>query len=642
MMNDSYKRSKLIKAASLFIALVLVFCAVPATRVRASAEGRCGSAAFWSYNNGVLRIRGSDAMYDFDAFFINGNLTSLTPWESYKEDITRVVIESGITKIGAASFSMCKSLRTVKIPDTVTGIGSFAFFGCSDLSKVTLMNVKSIGSNAFDSCSDLMEIDLGNSLVTIGSAAFENCTSLFSIDLPSSLKNINSSAFLNCSSLERYTIPDSVTYIGGRAFKGTPRYEDDNNYEDGNLYLDRHLIRVSETATGDFTVKEGTLSVAGCAFENCTGMTSVIIPEGVAGVGDNVFRNCTSLSYVKLPKSLTKVRLSFLNGCPTLVDAGPVGSGCAVEFSWDTEIPEYAFSGTEVLSSVQLPDSVETIGIYAFYKCNGISEITIPDKVTYIPGDCFCGCESLEKVEYPDSLTEIHPYAFAYCDKFTEVSIPDGVTSISMGAYYNCKNLKILRIPESVTSVDMKAFTSCSSLTDIFFDGTREQWESIYRSDRFSKAYVHIKGEVCTHKRGNVEVIKRATCTEDGIAEYTCTLCGERITETLKAKGHRFKVDEFGSTAPTYTSSGTERVVCVFCGYSEEHVIPRLELDVGKGDVNGDGGIDLKDILIFRKLLAGAEDENNVIPANADVNKDEMIDLKDLLLIRYVLSGIIG
>ncbi len=642
MMNDSYKRSKLIKAASLFIALVLVFCAVPATRVRASAEGRCGSAAFWSYDNGVLRIRGNDEMYDFGAAIINGQLTSFTPWESYKDEITRVVIESGITKIGAASFSMCKLLRTVKIPDTVTDIGSYAFFGCSDISKITLPNVKSIGDNAFDSCSDLMEIDLGNSLVTIGSVAFENCTSLFSIDLPSSLKNINFDAFLNCSSLERFTIPDSVTYIGGSAFKGTPRYEDDNNYEDGNLYLDRHLIRVSETATGDFTVREGTLSVAGLAFENCTGLTSVVIPEGVAGVGDNVFKNCTSLSYVKLPKSLTKVRRSFLNGCPTLVDAGPVGSGCAVEFSWDTEIPEYAFSGTEVLSSVQLPDSVETIGIYAFYKCNGISEITIPDKVRYIPGYCFCSCESLEKVEYPDSLTEIHLYAFAYCDKFTEVSIPDGVTSISMGAYYNCKNLKILRIPESVTSVDVKAFTSCGSLTDIFFDGTEEQWKSIYRSDRFSNAYVHIRGEVCTHILGKAEVIKQATCTEDGITEYTCTLCGERITEIVKAKGHKFIVDKSASTAPTYTSSGVERVVCVLCRYSEEHEIPPLEIKEGGGDVNGDGRIDVKDLLLFRKIMAGAADGSDLPLFNADVNDDGNVDLKDLLLIRYLVAGIIG
>ena len=130
-----------------------------------------------------------------------------------------------------------------------------------------------------------------------------------------------------------------------------------------------------------------------------------------------------------------------------------------------TELPYEAFYYCNNLTSVTIPDSVTSIGDYAFYYCSSLTSVTIPDSVTSIGDSAFSDCNSLESVTIPDSVTTIGNYAFSGCSSLTSVTIPDSVTSIGYYAFYYCSSLTSVTIPDSVTSIGDSAFSWCSSLT---------------------------------------------------------------------------------------------------------------------------------------------------------------------------------
>ncbi len=147
-----------------------------------------------------------------------------------------------------------------------------------------------------------------------------------------------------------------------------------------------------------------------------------------------------------------------------------------------TSIGDYAFSHCSGLTSVVIPDSVTSIGDYVFSHCSGLTSVVIPDSVTSIGNGAFLSCYSLTSVVIPDSVTSIVYYAFSHCSSLTSVVIPDSVTSIGYYAFSHCSSLTSVVIPDSVTSIGDSAFYYCSSLTSIKYRGTREEWKAISKS----------------------------------------------------------------------------------------------------------------------------------------------------------------
>ena len=126
-----------------------------------------------------------------------------------------------------------------------------------------------------------------------------------------------------------------------------------------------------------------------------------------------------------------------------------------------------AFFGCNSLTSITIPDSVTSIGAYAFSECSGLTSITIPDSVTKIEGSAFNKCSSLASITIPDSVTSIGAYAFSECSGLTSITIPDSVTKIEEGAFNKCSSLASMTIPDSVTNIGTYAFSECRSLTSI-------------------------------------------------------------------------------------------------------------------------------------------------------------------------------
>ena len=182
-------------------------------------SGSCGKNVNYElYDDYTLRIFGKGAMYNYNYIYTPQRMYSDTPWSSWDSKIKSVVIEDGVTRIGAYTFCFMESLTEVNIPNTVTSIGRSAFQYCTALKKINIPNsVTSIGSYAFAECGSLAEVNIPDSIETIEEGVFNQCSSLAHIDIPNSVTSIGKFAFSH-SSLTEITIPDGVTSIGQWAF----------------------------------------------------------------------------------------------------------------------------------------------------------------------------------------------------------------------------------------------------------------------------------------------------------------------------------------------------------------------------------------------------------------------------------------
>ncbi|MBR5923420.1 MAG: leucine-rich repeat domain-containing protein [Clostridia bacterium] len=179
-------------------------------------------------------------------------------------DLVSVTMPHSVMAIGDGAFKSCEKLTSITIPDSVISIGADAFRDCAGLTSATIGNsVTSIGHSAFYGCASLTSITIPNHAVSIGDSAFENCSDLKSVKMGNSIISIGSHAFYNCVKLASIVIPDSVVEIGCSAFEETKYYNDKNNWENGALYICRHLIRInSDIVCGNYVIKYGTKSIA--------------------------------------------------------------------------------------------------------------------------------------------------------------------------------------------------------------------------------------------------------------------------------------------------------------------------------------------------------------------------------------------
>ena len=495
------------------------------------------------------------------------------------------------------------------IPESITNVNNFAY--CSAIKSVSLPNsVTSIGSKAFYGCSGLTSIDFGNSVTTIDENAFYGCTGLTSITIPNSVTTIGLHAFDRCRSLESVTIGNSVTSIGGAAFQYCTALKT-INFGSSVATIERYAFRGSGLSS--LTIPNTVTSIEKYAFYDCAGLASVNLGKSVTDIGEGVFNKCPNIKKVAtgwetvpnmgklfgtqitecvLEEGVQTIGTSAFENCDSLVSVNIPGSV--------TKIQERAFYGCKALPSVSIPNSVKTIGKYAFYYCRSFDSLYIPSSVTGIGvsafemcpnihkvtiaipplsgmksyfgsqvteyvleegvnaiGDnAFARCTTLTSITIPNTVTSIGTYAFQDCIGLTSIEIPNSVTNIADKTFFGCKNLVSVTLPNSITSIGQFAFYECTKLADIEIPNS----VTSIADHAFARCYgltsIYIPKSVTSLGQGafsECTSLSKVTLAMEKIPTYASSNFGNKVKEFVLEEG----VKTIDSRAFAYSASMT-------------------------------------------------------------------------------------
>ena len=413
--------------------------------------------AVYSYDakiNGIYyNFSGDEAVVTYQTYEV-GTQDDGTQKVKYVSDCTGdVVIPASVTfegktysvtAIGDYAFWHCTGVTSVTIPETVVSIGRDAFTNTSIITIDIPESVKYIGMQAFHSCQNLISVTVPKGVEKLEAAVFYYCSNLATVTLQEGLTYIGEWAFGECDGLTEITLPKSLTHIAGEAFYNCDLLESVNLPENLNTI-------------GPF------------AFWHCISLTSIDIPENVVSLGGNCFAHCYNLSSVKLPNKLKRIEKFTFYDCANLTSITIPNSV--------TSIGEQAFVFCISLQSLSIPENVSFIELFAFGLCD-LTSIKVEEGNPFYDSRDNCnaiietasnslilGCLT---TEIPNSVKSIYVGAFYGLTDLTSVTVPEGVESLYDGAFQECSGLTSVTLPSSVKFIDDFVFYNCNNLKDFY------------------------------------------------------------------------------------------------------------------------------------------------------------------------------
>ena len=425
---------------------------IPKSLIHIGEACFCNSQIYGTINGSNLEFigRGCFAQTHITGFVFSFKVSIIPDYLFYCSDLSGdVVLPETIKEIGVWAFAFTQ-ITKINIPLSLESVKDAAFLSCSKLViYATTIIIKNIGIMTFCDCRSLAE-RITIEADVIGKSAFQGCSNIVTMEICTK-SSIENQTFEYCSALKSIKINS-----------------------------DKNAVK--------FIGKE--------AFAYCKSLEEIILPEGIQEIKSKAFYMCSSYSgklNLTIYPNLTKIGDEAYFGCKELF--GEI----SFPDSLDT-ICNGAFTGCRITGSLVIPNSVKTIGPYAFFKCTELSGIiSIGDGVSEIGDSAFALCSNIAgNIIFGQNVSIIHKRAFFGCSSITgNIILPPKIERINDAAFYSCATLKgelilpntlryigdsafaeckgltgRLRIPKSVESIGKNAFFNCRGFEDVYFDNT--------------------------------------------------------------------------------------------------------------------------------------------------------------------------
>ena len=353
---------------------------------------------------------------NYTALVLPDTLTDIGGSLSGFKNVTEITIP-GSVKVFNATLQNMKQLKTLTFDEGVEEIASGSVVsGCKSLTTIHLPSSlqKLSGTGTFSGASALTDITLSEGIAITEGSTFSECTSLKSIELPASITTIPSSMFAGCSALERVTAKGTITAIGNGAFGSVTDWKDQE---------------IADTVLTEIPDLSQVTSIGDRAFYGCSALETVDL-HSVTTMGYGAFQGCDALS--------GEIDLSNLEVIPGHAFCYDPNITSVITCPTLRSIGDWAFIWADI-STISLPETLNSIGTYTFYKASLSGTVALPDSLTQLGASAFSGCEEVNAIQIGSGLKDIPANAFAGCtnlktitvnNRREDVTIPkiDGVT----------------------------------------------------------------------------------------------------------------------------------------------------------------------------------------------------------------------
>ena len=469
----------------LFSLLLSTLLVCPILDARADLiVGTCGEELSYTLDTvgHTLTISGRGAMSDYPE--------ADAPWWDYRSQIDTLRLPDDLTTVGTYAFFGLDHIRRVVIPDSVTTIGDYAFLECSAIDSLTIgLSVAAIGQDAFQDCNALRHVQW-NAAVCASPSARRNApfygqrADIESLRIGDGVRELPAWLCYGMSQLTSIELPGSVTACGQGIFQSCTGLR--------SVTLSARLRAISPdmfsgcTALSDISLPNSVTAIGAHAFEKCTALTTFYTGKRVTSIDEYALGDCTALTQVRIGFDMDAISPYAFDGCSALEEVQwsairyPSAASAAASpwyhlrgqlrtftFSDEVEvIPAYLCYGMTEPDHITLPEEVTTIGAEAFCGCTGLTDIQLPNSLSEIGAGAFAGCTGLTTIQLPSGLTVLPDRLCAGCTGLTSVTLPRPVEQIGADAFRDCIALPALPLPQSVSAVGARCFAGCTALTE--------------------------------------------------------------------------------------------------------------------------------------------------------------------------------